>query len=180
MEIITRRKFLKQGAMAATAAFIGTAVMPHYIFAHTPYDNYDISVVKGEKYFENTIKAVQTLGGIEKFVKKGAKVGLLINSDFDKPGTFVNPDIAIAIVKMCNNAEAAQITCLQKVKDEYWTRSSHFEANKNLISKLKHVESNTFPAKFNEDDFVKLNIEKGKKTEKRSRCKRTFQLRCAN
>ena len=92
----------------------------------------------------------------EKFVPKGSKVGLLINSDFEIFGTYVNPDISIAAVKMMVDAGAAEITCLQVVKDEYWQRSTHYKEHKEMLEFLKQVETNTFPAEFNDEDFIRM------------------------
>jgi hypothetical protein len=55
--------------------------------------NVDIAAVKGDDYFKNTIKAVEILGGMSKFVSKQSKVGLLINSPWEHPGSYVRPEI---------------------------------------------------------------------------------------
>ncbi len=151
---ITRRKFIEQSGKAGLVV-AGTAVLPGLTSCSIFKDPADIAVMQGENYFQNTFKAIELLGGMEKFVPKGSKVGLLINSDFEIFGTYVNPDISIAAVKMIVDSGATEITCLQVVKDEYWQRSKYYEEFKEMIASLKHVESNTFPAEFNEDDFVK-------------------------
>ena len=156
---ITRRKFIAKSGKAGIA-IAGAVSLPGLtsclLFKEPP----DIAVLQGENYFQNTFEAIELLGGMEKFVPKGSKVGLLINSDFEVFGTYVNPDISIAAVKMMVDAGAAEITCLQVVKDEYWQRSTHYEEHKEILGKLKKVETNTFPAEFNEPDFSKIeNIE---------------------
>ena len=42
-----------------------------------------VSSVKGQDYYANTKKAIDALGGIKQFVKKGQTVGILVNSDTD-------------------------------------------------------------------------------------------------
>ncbi|MBN1988175.1 MAG: hypothetical protein JW783_02110 [Bacteroidales bacterium] len=42
-----------------------------------------VSMVKGQDYYANTQKAIDELGGIKQFVKKGQTVGILVNSDTD-------------------------------------------------------------------------------------------------
>lgn len=152
---ITRRKFIeKSGKISAVVA--GTAALPGLSSCSLFKEPPDIAVLKGENYFQNTIEAIQLLGGMDKFVPKGSKVGLLINSDFEVFGAYANPDISIAAVKMMFEAGASEITCLQVVKEEYWQRSKHYEEYKDLIVQLKQVETNTFPAEFNENDFSKI------------------------
>ena len=116
----------------------------------------DISVVKGGDYYQNTIKAVELIGGMDEFVPVGAKVGLLINSDFEFHGAYVNPDVSLAALKMIFDSGAAEITCLQAVKPEYWQRSMHFESHRDLVEKTKNVDKNVFPSEFNETDFTTI------------------------
>jgi len=152
---ITRRKFIeKSGVMGVAAA--GAVTFSGLSSCSLFKDPADIAVIQGQNYFENTMKSVEQIGGMEKFVPKGSNVGLLINSDFEIFGTYVNPDISIAAVKMMVDAGAAEITCLQVVKDEYWQRSKYYEEYKDMLASLKHVESNTFPAEYNEEEFVRF------------------------
>lgn len=159
---ISRRKFLKQSGSIGLAA-AGASAIPGISGLAMPTGGSDIAVVQGENYFENTLKAIDMIGGIDKFVPSGSKVGLLINSDFDIPGTYVNPDIAIAVVNAVTEAGAAEICCLQHVKEEYWKRSSHYEKYKTILDMVVSVEKNVFPSEFNEDDFIKIHEIEGAK-----------------
>lgn len=157
---ITRRKFIeKSGVIGITAA--GAVAFPGLSSCSLFNDPADIAVIQGQNYFNNTIKAIEQIGGMEIFIPSGSKVGLLINSDFDVHGAYVNPDISIAAIKMMKEAGAAEITFLQVVKEEYWQRSSYFEEYKELLAALKSVESNAFPAEFNENDFVRFENMEG-------------------
>ena len=148
-----RRSFLKRGAASGAAAFIGTSLLGKGVLANITAKDADIAVVKGADYFENTRKAVDMLGGMKKFIPKHSKVGLLINSGFEIKGAYVNPDITLSVIKMCFERKAEEVICLQKVHDEYWTRSAHHEDMKDLIAELKQIESNDFPAEYNETDW---------------------------
>lgn len=160
---INRRKFIQNTGKLGAAALAGSIVLNGKSSLASLFSTPDIVVINGTNYFENTIKAVDALGGMSRFVPPGSKVGLLINSDFDVPGAFVNPDISIAAVKMIFEAGASEITNLQVVKPEYWQRSAHYEAHKEMISALKEVASNTFPSEYNETDFVRFSpLEVGK------------------
>lgn len=152
---ITRRKFIeKSGVMSVAAA--SALTFPGLNSCSLFENSADIAVIQGKNYFENTIKAMEQIGGMKKFVPSGSKVGLLINSDFDVHGAFVNPDISIAAIKMITDAGAAEITLIQVVKEEYWQRSKYFEKYKEMLSTLNQVKSNAFPAEFNEEDFIRF------------------------
>jgi uncharacterized protein (DUF362 family) len=159
---INRRKFISDTGKLGVATFAGSLALPVKSFSSF-FSLPDIVVVNGTNYFQNTIRAIEALGGMGKFVPAGSKVGLLINSDFEVPGTYVNPDISIAAVKMIFEAGASEITNLQVVKPEYWQRSVYYEENKEILANLVEVSSNTFPAEYNESDYVRLShIEGGK------------------
>lgn len=152
---ITRRKFIERSGKLG-AAVAGASVIPGLSSCSFFKDPADIAVIQGKNYLENTIKAIEEIGGMRNFIPEGSKVGLLINSDFDVHGAFVNPDISIASIKMMFDAGAAEIICLQVVKEEYWQRSKYYEEYKEMIASLKQVETNAFPAEFNEEDFVRF------------------------
>jgi uncharacterized protein (DUF362 family) len=134
-----------------------------WVSSHVPFKGYTLNVLpdpvrlisgKGTDYYALTQRVISSLGGIEKFVKKNASVGILINSDFDLKGTYTHPDIALAVLKLCKDAGAKEITLLQVVKAGYWTRGFQGEHHQALLKEIKQVESNVFPAKFNNDDYV--------------------------
>lgn len=153
MKTINRRSFLRKGAVLSTLPFISSSffngVLPPF-FEKNP----DISIVEGLHYFSNTEKAVELIGGMKSFVSTGDKVGILINSAFDVKGAYYNPDIAIAVVKMCYEAGASEVICIQNVVQEYWERSSHFESHADLISGLKNITVNKFPAEFDDENWT--------------------------
>jgi uncharacterized protein (DUF362 family) len=160
---INRRKFISRTGKLGAAALTGSLVLNNKSSFSSLFNLPDIVVINGTNYFQNTIQAIEALGGMGKFVPGGSKVGLLINSDFDVPGTYVNPDISIAAVKMIFEAGASEITKLQVVKPEYWQRSSHYEEYNEMLASLREVSSNTFPAEYNDTDFVRINpVEGGK------------------
>lgn len=157
---ITRRKFIEKSGVIGVAA-AGVVTFPGLSSCSLFKDPADIAVVQGLNYFENTIRAIEQIGGMKRFVPSGSKVGLLINSDFDVHGAFVNPDISIAAIKMMVDAGASEITCLQVVKEEYWQRSNYYEEYKEMISSLNQIEKNVFPSEFNDEDFVRFENMEG-------------------
>jgi uncharacterized protein (DUF362 family) len=134
---IDRREFIKKSIAAGIAAAAGSASFPQSLFGNPAGSKIDISVVNGTNYFDNTIKAVELLGGMNKFVSKGNKVGLLINSPWNKPGTYTNPDVAIAVLKMCLDAGAKEIYSIENASTSYWKRSKLFGQFEKEIDKIE-------------------------------------------
>ena len=148
-----RRSFIKRGAATGAAAFLGTSLIGRKVLAGIIDKEADITVINGTDYFVNTQKAVELLGGMQKFVHQGSKVGLIINSGFEQKGAYVNPDISLSTIKMCFEAGAEEVICLQVVADTYWARSDHHEGMKEMFKSVSQVESNNFPAEFNDEDW---------------------------
>jgi uncharacterized protein (DUF362 family) len=74
-----------------------------------------IVIANGENFEEITIKVVEKLGGIEKFVKKGEKVVIKPNIAFNKTpqqGANTHPDVVSALVKLCKNTGAKEIVVI--------------------------------------------------------------------
>jgi uncharacterized protein (DUF362 family) len=153
-----RRSFLRNSGIAGAGAFILSQFAPQKIFGTLSKTKTDIAVVNGENIFKNTVKAIKVLGGMKAFVPEGAKVGLLINSDFEIPGTYTHPDVSIAVAKMCFDAGAAEVTTLQNVKPEYWERSAYAKKYANVISNLGNVAYNQFPCEFDEAHFMIFEV----------------------
>ena len=124
---LSRRLFVKQGVLLGAATFMGTEFFPEVSFLSPPSllaaEKVDLSVVKGSDFFLSTVKAVQQLGGMETFVTRGSRVGLLLNSPFKNYGAHVKPEISLAVVKMCYEAGAKEIYLLKEGYSGYWKRS---------------------------------------------------------
>lgn len=145
-----RRKFLYKG----TGWVAGSALLnflPVRLFAGIGYP--DQVRIKSSDYYAATMKAVKELGGISRFVKHGDKVGFLINSAFEEPGTYPHPDISLAMLFLCWEAGAGEMVMLQPVSNDYWRRSDKFAKHRFITDGLTQVESNIFPSTYNEADF---------------------------
>lgn len=71
-----------------------------------------IVVAKGDSPEDITIKAIEGLGGIENFVKKGNKVLIKPNIAWDRTieqAANTHPDVVKALIKMCKKAGASEI-----------------------------------------------------------------------
>lgn len=139
---ITRRTFLKGSTALGITSILGGSIDG---WIHTPAyaaGTADIVAVKGGDYFNNTIKAVELLGGIGKFVPRQATVGLLINSPWDNPGSYVRPDIVLAAIRMCREAGAKEIGVFKDLNSGYWQRSALAEKFGDEIQGLTSFQGN--------------------------------------
>lgn len=116
MEKLSRREFLIRGAsLGITFAGLGLYSTPNILRAMdepTPSGALDLAIAKGGSPADNTIKAIQALGGIERFVKKGNKVVLKPNCLAANPpeiASTTNPAVMEVVVKMCLQAGAREV-----------------------------------------------------------------------
>ncbi len=127
-----RREFLQRTTLLGAAALAGSRLTPSLRAepspAHAPDSATppDLAVVEGSDTFAATLRAVALAGGIGRFVKPGAKVGLLINAPnwWRKPGSFTTPDLTLAVLQLCLDAGASDITYIIDPANDYWARTA--------------------------------------------------------
>jgi uncharacterized protein (DUF362 family) len=124
---ISRRSFLRYSALTGTTILAADALGA--IFARslgTPVREgpADLVVVSGSNYYDAVVRAIELMGGMGRFVRHGDRIGLLVNSRYSKPGTFVKPQITLAVIAMCHHAGAGQIVSLEDTSDRYWRRAT--------------------------------------------------------
>ena len=107
-QIITRRKFLK---MAAGGMALGLIGRPPFSFAK---EEYDLAVISGEPVAA-TKKALEGIGGISRFVRKGQRVVLKPNMSFARTPDFsatTHPLVVATVAQACVEAGAPQVLVL--------------------------------------------------------------------
>jgi uncharacterized protein (DUF362 family) len=105
---MTRRKFLKT---AAAGIALGVAGRPSFSFAK---EEYDLAVISGEPAAA-TKKALEALGGISRFVKKGQRVVLKPNMSFARTPDFsatTHPLVVATVAQACMEAGAERVLVL--------------------------------------------------------------------
>src|SRR4030067_657539 len=105
---MTRRKFLKTAAAGMAFGLVGT---PSFSFAK---EEYDLGVISGEPVAA-TRKALEALGGISRFVKKGQQVVLKPNTSFARTPDFsttTHPLVVATVAQACIEAGAHQVLVL--------------------------------------------------------------------
>ena len=123
-----RREFLKRGAALGISAPLAAPVLSQSLEGDpcraAAKQGADIVSVFGADYYANTVRAVELLGGMGNFVPRGATVGLLVNSPWQNPGTYTNPDVALAVLRMCLDSGAGDVHTVEGAPTDYWNRSS--------------------------------------------------------
>lgn len=156
---ISRRSFVKKSVLMGTAALIGQefipAILPNGPLSLSAAELADIAVIKGSDFFENTVKAVDQIGGMKRFVSKGSRVGLLLNSPFKNYGAHVRPDVSLAAIEMCYEAGAKEIFLLKEGFDGYWKRSPLSAEYAEEIKSLKPGWDDFIDHQ--QSDFIKLD-----------------------
>jgi len=130
-EKINRRTFIKESSAIGLGTLVGSAALP-LLAKEKESENAsgpaDVSVVGGEDYFKNTVKAVEQLGGMSKFVPKGSTVAILANPQRNNPGAFTSPKVLAAVIRMCRQAGAKTVTCISWLPETNWTATGLKEA----------------------------------------------------
>ncbi len=105
---ITRRKFLKTAAAGIALGLVGS---PSFSVAK---EEYDLAVISGEPVAA-TRKALEAIGGISRFVKKGQPVVLKPNMSFARTPDFsatTHPLVVATVAQACLEAGAPKVLVL--------------------------------------------------------------------
>ena len=105
---MTRRKFLKT---TAAGIALGLASRPSFSIAR---EEVDLAVISGDP-IGATRKALEALGGISRFVKKGQRVVLKPNMSFTRSpefGATTHPQVVATVAQACLEAGAQQVLVL--------------------------------------------------------------------
>jgi len=105
---MTRREFLKT---TSAGLAIGLAARPDWLWAK---EDYDLAVISGDPAAA-TRKALEALGGISRFVKKGQRVVLKPNMSFANPpdrASTTHPAVVVTVARACLEAGAQRVVVL--------------------------------------------------------------------
>ena len=137
---ISRRSFLHYSALAGTAALATHsfgAKFARSLATSRRSIPADLAIVSGPNYYDATVRAVDLMGGMTRFVHPGNSVGLLVNSRFTKPGTFIKPQITLAVIVMCRQAGAARIVSLEDTSARYWRHATLSREHRQFIDEIQ-------------------------------------------
>jgi len=143
MDHINRRSFLKRAACLGGGVLLSQTPLAGLAQTNpqgsaVPGIKPTLVAVKGKDPYINTLRAIQELGGIESFVRKGDRVGLLVNSPFKNIGASVNPDVVLAVIEKCLERGAREIRYLKDPHNGYWERSSGGKTSAGVLKRVKY------------------------------------------
>lgn len=118
--MMNRQEFLKSIALSGAAAVGMNAA--ESAFAAGGKDN-DLVAVMGGEPGEMFDKAIEAMGGMDRFVKKGDKVVIKPNIGWDavpEKAADTNPDLIGALVRACLNAGAKEVSVFDHTCDSSW------------------------------------------------------------
>ena len=119
-----RRDFIKKSITAGIAIGSAASLSPltNLLASTSPPDKYDLVAIKGGSAEDMFDKAIEQLGGISKFVKKGQDVVVKPNIGWDvipERGANTNPKLIGRIVKRCYEAGAKNVYVFDHTCEEW-------------------------------------------------------------
>ena len=142
-----RRTFVKAGLAIGAVGVVQSTGFGRVFAAAAARP--DIVAAKGADAFANTIKALDALGGMKRFVAKGNRVGLLVNAPphWRLEGSHTRMEVALAIAKMCLDAGVKEIVTLPALAPKFWTGSPLVETHAKVIKSIKECSGKTVETK---------------------------------
>jgi len=157
---MTRREFLEKTITLGTAGILGAKFILGVTNVRTAMaaesERIELAVASGSDYAKNTRKAVELLGGIEKFVPKNASVAFVVNTMARAQGTFVKPEIFRSAIQMCKQAGAKQIAMISWLPKRAWEFTGLAQVAEEEGAVLKLIEGR------NESLFKTIPVPTGK------------------
>lgn len=154
-------KSLKAGLVTGAALSIGnySKIFPsNFLY---PPDKYDLAAIKGGEPDAMFDEAINALGGISKFVKKGQTVVVKPNIGWDvgpERGGNTNPLLVNRIIKQCFNAGAKQVYVFDHTCDN-WNKCY---SNSGIESAVKDAKG-TIVSGGSESYYQTVSIKDGKR-----------------
>ena len=157
---MTRREFLEKSITLGATGILGARFIPGVMNLRTAMaaesGRVDLAVASGSDYAKNTLRAIELLGGIEKFVPKNSSVAFAINTMARAQGSFVKPEIVRATIQMCKKAGAKEIAMISWLPKRAWELSGIAQVVEEEGAVLKLIEGR------NESFFKTIPVPTGK------------------
>lgn len=154
---IKRREFLLQSAFLGISSSMCGSLFSSVKASSRPQMTgaSEISAVSGSDFISCTNQAVDLLGGIEKFIPEGARVAIIPNAQSNHPGTFTNPEVLRATIRMCKKAGAKEVNCLSWLPQKFWDACR-------LAAVLKEEGANLAISGMEDSFFTPVKVPNGK------------------
>ncbi len=162
--MMKRREFIRKSVGAGIVGSALTFTGYNKLFGSAVSDSespYDLVAVRGGEPDIMFDRAIDALGGLERFIKKGQTVVLKPNMSWDVPperGANTHPGLMSHIVKKCLEAGASRVYAFDNTCDN-WVRSYR---NSGVEDAVNDAGGRVLPAN-TEDYFKEVEVEKGKR-----------------
>jgi len=157
---ISRRDFLGNSVKISASAVLGADLLSRLVnpapSLASDKGGIDIAVVESSDYAKNTLKSIELLGGMEKFVPKNSTVALLINTMARNQATFVKPEIVRAVLQMCKQTGAREVAMISWLPPRAWETSGIAKVAEEEGAAMKLIDGR------NEVNFKTIPVPKGK------------------
>lgn len=156
-----RRKFIKAGLFTSSALALGNYTNIYPYLASSLSSDYDLVAIKGGEPEAMFDKAIASLGGMKKFVKKNQKVVIKPNIGWDvKPelAANTNPKLVTRIIKHCFDAGAKDVYVFDHTCDNWnrcYANSGIERAVKDAGGKIVSGDSESY--------YQQVDVKKGKR-----------------
>lgn len=156
-----RRKFIKAGLFTSSAIALGNYSPLYPYLSSSLSSNYDLVAIKGGEPEAMFDKAMASLGGMKKFVKKNQKVVIKPNIGWDvKPelAANTNPKLVAQIIKHCFDAGAKDVYVFDHTCDNWnrcYANSGIERAVKDAGGKIVSGDSESY--------YHQVDVKKGKR-----------------
>jgi uncharacterized protein (DUF362 family) len=160
---LSRRSFLKSTLATGSLLFAGPGLGRAFAEGYPPSVGEplpELAAVTGDNAYDAAVKAVGLLGGMSRFVPRGSRAGLLINSRFRNVGTYVKPQIALAAVVMLHEAGVKEIVSLEEVESSYWRRASLSDEHRDIVRSVVGPRGKTTVSLTNARNVKEMEIVK--------------------
>lgn len=158
---VSRRTFIQKSVDLGAASLLGGLAASGAGCAGTEekpvVEPVDIAAVKGTNRFEITRRAVELMGGMERYVPRESKVCILANAQKNNPGTFTHPEVLRAVIRMCRQAGAMEVNCLSWIPRDRWISTGLGKVVDEEGARLKIVDMK------DETRFRSVEVPAGKK-----------------
>lgn len=167
LTIMDRRDFLKSLAAAGAIVSVKSSGMMDVMASTIPSsssaaaaENADLAAIMNGEPAAMLEAAMKELGGIERFIKKGDKIVIKPNIGWDRTPELAgntNPDLLAALIKMCQDAGAAEIKVFDHTCDN-WSRCYEHSG---IDAVVKKAGATMVPA-HEQSYYENVNIPNGK------------------
>ncbi len=164
---LSRREFLKSSVKIALAISAFSSVQLRELQSEETEKVPDLVVVKSKTAEKAVLSAIETIGGIGKFVKSNDVVVIKPNMAFPNPpdwGSTTSPIVVASVVKLCLDAGAKSILIIDNPVD----RPEQCLQRTGIVSEIEKIKSDKVRVLMSTEqrDYVEVKLDKTKILEK--------------